>query len=53
MLEYKDLKLLYLLMASKHPYSDRDLGVIISDNLNWNIHHDAILGKAYRTLGIV
>ena len=25
----------------------------ISDNLNWNIHHDAILSKAYRTLGLV
>ena len=24
-----------------------------SDNLNWNIHHDAILSKAYRTLGLV
>ena len=27
---------------------------IVSDNLNWNIiHHDAILTKAYRTLGLV
>ena len=34
-------------------HSHRDLGVIISDNLNWNIHHDAILAKAYRTLGLV
>ena len=33
-------------------HSHRDLGVI-SDNLNWNIHHDAILAKAYRTLGLV
>ena len=24
-----------------------------TDNLNWNIHHDAILSKAYRTLGLV
>ena len=34
-------------------HSHRDLGVIISNNLNWNIHHDAILGKAYRTLSLV
>ena len=34
-------------------HSHRDLGVIISDNLNWNIHHDTILAKAYRTLGLV
>ena len=34
-------------------HSHRDLGVIISDNLNWNIHHDAILTKAYGTLGPV
>ena len=34
-------------------HSHKDLGVIISDNLNWNTHHDAILGKAYRTLGLV
>ena len=34
-------------------HSHKDLGVIISDNLNCNTHHDAILGKAYRTLGLV
>ncbi|MCY3929513.1 MAG: reverse transcriptase family protein [Acidobacteria bacterium] len=34
-------------------HNHKDLGVIISDNLNWNIHHDAILGKAYRTLGLI
>ena len=34
-------------------HSHKDLGVIVSDNLNWNIHHDAILSKAYRTLGLV
>ena len=33
--------------------SYKDLGVIISDNPNWNTHHDTILGKAYRTLGLV
>ena len=33
-------------------HSHKDLGVIISDILNWNIHHDAILSKAYRTLGL-
>ena len=27
--------------------------LIAIDNLNWNIHHDAILSKAYRTLGLV
>ena len=34
-------------------HSHKDLRVIISDSLNWNIHHDAILSKAYRTLGLV
>ena len=24
-----------------------------NNNLNWNIHHDAILAKAYRILGLV
>ena len=31
----------------------KDLGVLISDNLNWNEHHDYILKKAYKTLGLV
>ena len=34
-------------------HSHKDLGVIVSDNLNWNLHHDVILSKAYRTLGLV
>ena len=34
-------------------HSHKDLGVIISDNLNWNEHHDYILKKAYKTLGRV
>ena len=34
-------------------HSHKDLGVIVSDNLNWNIHYDAILSKAYRTLGLI
>ena len=34
-------------------HSHKDLGVIVSDNLNWNIHHDAILSKTYRTLDLV
>ena len=28
-------------------HSHKDLGVIVSDNLNWNLHHNAILSKAY------
>ena len=35
----------YLISTSK------DLGIIISSS--WNIHHDAVLWKAYRTLGLV
>ena len=31
----------------------KDLGVLISDNLNWNEHHDYILKKAYKTLGLL
>ena len=34
-------------------HSHKDLELTISDNLNWNIHHNAILSKAYRTLGLV
>ena len=34
-------------------HSHKDLGIIINDSLNWNFHHDAILGKAYRTLGLI
>ena len=26
---------------------------MINDNLNWDVHHDAILSKAYRTLGLI
>ena len=32
--------------------SHKDLGVIVS-NLQWHHHHDHILGKAYKTLGII
>ena len=34
-------------------HNHKDLGIIISCNLNWNLHHDTILRKAYRTLGLV
>jgi len=34
-------------------HSHKDLGVWISDNLTWDIHHDYILKKAYKTLGLV
>jgi len=34
-------------------HNHKDLGVIINDNLDWNIHHDAILSRAYRTLGLI
>ena len=27
--------------------------ILINDNLNWNIHHNAIFSKAYGTLGLV
>jgi len=31
-------------------HSHKDLGMVINDNLNWNVHHDAILSKAYEEL---
>jgi len=34
-------------------HNHKDLGMIISSNLNWNLHHGAILRKPYRTLGLV
>ena len=33
-------------------HNHKDLGVTISDNLNWNILNDAILSKTNRTLGL-
>ena len=30
-----------------------DLGIVINDKLNWNVHHDAVLNKVYRTLGLI
>jgi len=42
---------LYYINGSTHNH--KDLGIIINDNLNWNDHHDIILNKAYRTLGLV
>ena len=30
--------------------SHRDLGVIISDDIHWDIHYDNIISKAYKTL---
>ena len=35
------------------PSSHKDLGVIVSSDLQWHQHHDHILGKAYKTLGII
>ena len=29
------------------------IGVTLSDNLEWKTHHDIILSKAYKTLGLV
>ena len=37
----------------KTMHNHKDLGVLIKDNLDWDIHHDAILSRAYRTLGLV
>ena len=33
--------------------SHKGLGVTLSDNLEWKTHHDIILSKAYKTLGLV
>ena len=35
------------------PASHKDLGVIVSSDLMWHHHHDHILRKAYKTLGII
>jgi len=34
-------------------HSHKDLGVLISDNLNWNDYHDYILKEAYKFLGLL
>ena len=31
----------------------KDLGVIISSDLQWNHHHDYVLDKAYKILGVI
>ena len=33
--------------------AEKDLGVIVSENLNWNKHHNVILGKASQKLGLL
>ena len=35
------------------PSSHKDLGVIVSSDLQWHHHHDHILGIAYKILGII
>jgi len=37
----------------KTSHLHKDLGVIISNDLNWDKHHDYILKKAYKTHGFV
>ena len=31
----------------------RDLGIIMSDDLSWNQHHEKIIPKGYRILGLL
>ena len=31
----------------------KDLGIMIGDDFNWEKHHDYILKRAYKTLGLV
>ena len=31
----------------------KDLGVLISNNLEWSPHQDFVLTKAYKTLGLI
>ena len=33
--------------------SHKDLGIILSEDLSWTNHHQAILGKAYKKLNMV
>ena len=33
--------------------SQRDLGVIISDNLSWSLHHSSVVSKVLKTLGFI
>jgi len=37
------------------PYVDshKDFGIILSEDLSWEKHHNAIIAHAYRTLGLI
>ena len=34
-------------------YNHKDLGVIMSSDLSWNMHYDYIFSKSYKTLGLI
>ena len=36
-----------------HVDSHKDLGVILSEDLSWEKHHNAIIARAYRTIGLI
>jgi len=36
-----------------HVDSHKDLGVMLSEDLSWEKHHNAIIACAYRTLGLI
>ena len=42
---------------SNHPYTINDsviaIGVLVCSDLTWSSHHDVIMGKAYKQLGLL